>query len=338
MKPAMRFDFILPSTIFFGEGCIKRIGEEASRLHCKRALIVTSRGMLKREYFKHLTDCLQAHQLSSGIFSNVEPEPTIENVHQCSAIVSSEDDLIIGLGGGSVMDVAKKVAADLGLTKMMVPTTAGTGSEVTHESVFRVEGKKRAFVDLELTPDIAIVDPDLSMTMPPELAAATGLDALAHALECCESRKSNPLVKTLALQAFELLKQNVRKAVENDREARGNMSLGSLMAGMAFGNSGTTLGHALSYPLSNRGISHGEAVAVVLPHALEFNGADPSLIAEVREIIKPMKVEWNANWSIHEMANEVMDDERHLANNPRNATHNDVLEIFELLRSSCTAQ
>lgn len=338
MKPAMRFDLILPSRIIFGEGSIKRIGEEAERLGAKRALIVTSQGMLKREPLKQLTQSLQDHQLSFGIFSGVEPEPTIETVHRCSTSASEQDDLIVGLGGGSVMDVAKKAAADLGLRKIMVPTTAGTGSEVTHESVLRVEGKKRAFVDTELTADAAVIDPEVSMSMPPQLAAATGLDALAHSVECYESRKSNPLVKTLALEAFELLKTNITKAVAGDKEARENMSLGSLLAGMAFGNSGTTLGHALSYPLSNRGVPHGEAVAVVLPYALEFNNADPALIAEVRQVIQLIKLQWNTNWNIQEMANEVMQDERHLANNPRRAAHSDVLEIFKRLEGSLTTQ
>ncbi len=137
------------------------------------------------------------------------------------------------------------------------------------------------------------------------------------------------MVKALALEAFRLLNENIRKVVKGDKEARVNMSLGSLMAGMAFGNSGTTLAHALSYPLSNRGVPHGEAIAMVMPYALEFNRSDLALIEGLREIAKIVKPRWSPDWSIEEMAKEVMDDERHLANNPRQATFEDVLTMFE---------
>lgn len=296
-------------------------------------LIVTSRGMLKRESLKQVTVCLREHQLSFEIFSHVEPEPPMENVYNCINFAKENRcDLVIGLGGGSVMDVAKKVASDLGLPKIMVPTTAGTGSEVTHESVFKVDSKKKAFVDQNLVPNVAIVDPDLTETMPPQLTASSGIDALAHALECYESKKSNPLTKALALEAFNLLKENIKKAIEGDKEARVNMSLGSLMAGMAFGNSGTTLGHALSYPLSNRGVPHGMAVAMALPHALEFNGAEAGFVSEVKEVTKLTEPRWDMEWNIYDMTREVMDDERHLANNPREVTFEGVVRIFEKMK------
>lgn len=334
----MSFEFILPQKVIFGQGSITKVGEEAKRLGAGRALIVTSRGMLKRKSLTQVTASLQEHQLSFEIFSGVDPEPPIENVYHCVGFAKENRcHLIIGLGGGSVLDVAKKVAADLGLPKIMMPTTAGTGSEVTHESVFKVDGKKKAFVDKKLMPNVAIVDPDLTKTMPPRLAASSGIDALAHAIECYESRKSSHLVRTLALDAFKLLKENIQKAVEGHREARVNTSLGSLMAGMAFGNSGTTLAHALSYPLSNRGVPHGEALAMVLPYALEFNGAEAGFINEVREVAKLTEPKWDAEWDIQDMTKEVMDDKRHLANNPRRVTYEHVLKIFEQIKNSLTA-
>ncbi|MBW2341157.1 MAG: iron-containing alcohol dehydrogenase [Deltaproteobacteria bacterium] len=329
----MNFELILPQKVIFGEGSIKKVGEEAKSLGIDRVLIVTSRGMLKREFLTQITGYLLEHQLSFDIFSRVKPEPPIENVYDCIAFAKDNScNLLIGLGGGSVIDIAKKVAADLGLPKIMVPTTAGTGSEVTHESVFKVEGKKRAFVDKNLVPNVAIVDPDLTKTMPPLLTASSGIDALAHALECYESRKSNPLVKTIALDAFKLLKENIEKAVQGNRRARINMSLGSLMAGMAFGNSGTTLAHALSYPLSNRGVPHSQSVALVLPFALEFNGSDPRLVEKLKGLRKLVHCDWNADWDANKMAEEVMCDERHLANNPSNVTYRDLLEIFERMK------
>jgi len=331
----VNFDFILPQKIIFGEGSITKIGDEAKGLGANRALIVTSRGMLKREFLTRVTNSLQEHLLSFEIFSDVNPEPPIENIYDCTAFAKENGcNLVIGLGGGSAMDVAKKVAAHLGLPKIMIPTTAGTGSEVTHESVFKVDGKKKAFVSQNLMPDVAIVDPDLTMTMPPRLTACSGIDALAHALECYESMGSNSVSKILALKAFKLLKENIREAVDGEKEARMNMSLGSLMAGMAFGNSGTALGHALSYPLSNRGVPRGEAVAMVLPYSLEFNGADAAFINEIRKLAELIKPKWGSEWNIHDMAGEVMADERHLSNNHRKVIYDDVLKIFEQTKTS----
>jgi alcohol dehydrogenase class IV len=122
------------------------------------------------------------------------------------------------------------------------------------------------------------------------------------------------------------------KAVKGDTQAMVNLSLGSLMAGMAFGNSGTTLGHALSYPLSNRGIPHGEAVAMMLPHALEFNGADLAFVKKLRSLVRTVEFRWGPRWDVNQMATEVMEDERHLGNNPVKVTFEDVLGIFEKMK------
>jgi succinate semialdehyde reductase len=257
----------------------------------------------------------------------VNPEPPIENVYECMEFAEGSD-LIIGMGGGSVIDVAKKAAADLDLRKVMIPTTAGTGSEVTHEAVLKVDRKKRAFVDEKLTPDIAIVDPDLMKTMPQKLIASSGIDALAHAIECYDSKRSNLLVKILAFEAYGIIKDNLRKAVDGEEKAIENMTLGSLMAGMAFGNSGTALAHALSYPLSNEGVPHGEAVAMVLPFALEFNGFDAKVIKEVKGIIRDLKLGREVKGDIDKMARIVMEDKKHLSNNPREVTFEDVVNIY----------
>jgi len=329
----MNFNFILPQRIIFGAGSIKKIGEESVRLGGRKVLIVTSKGMLKREPLKQVANRLREHHLSFEVFFRVSPEPPMENVQDCTAFAKETGcDLLIGLGGGSAMDVAKKVASDMGLPRIMVPTTAGTGSEVTHESVFKVDGKKKALVDESLVPDVAIVDPDLTRTVPPRLAASSGIDALAHAIECYTSKKSNPPVKALALEAYTIIKGNLRKAMKGDKEARINMALGSLLAGMAFGNSGTALAHALSYPLSNRGISHGESVALVLPYALEFNDFDKDVIDEVKCVIRETGLSARFEGDVAEMAAIVMTDERHLANNPREVTLDDVLRIFERMK------
>jgi len=335
----MSFSFILPQKVIFGSGSIELTGEEAKRLGGRTVLIVTSPGMVHRPHLKQTADSLKKHKLRYDVFSEVTPEPPIEDAHRCVAFAREKGlDLLVGLGGGSVMDVAKKAAADLSLPKIMVPTTAGTGSEVTHESVLKVDGKKKAFVEAGLTADVAIVDPDLCQTMSKRLTASSGMDALAHAVECSESKKSNPVAKTLALEAYNLVKDNLMQAVKGDTQAMINLSLGSLVAGMAFGNSGTTLGHALSYPLSNRGIPHGEAVAMVLPYALEFNGSDPAFARKLRRFVRTIELRWNPRWDAHEMAAEVMEDKRHLGNNPVEVTFADVLDIFEKMKNESHRQ
>lgn len=337
MKPMgqMRFEYILPGRIVFGEGLVRTIGDEARGLGVRKALIVTSRGMLEREALTHLTNSLRAGKLGYEIFSGVIPEPTIGNVDECSVFCKeTKCDLIIGLGGGSAMDVAKKVAADLGLLKIMIPTTAGSGSEVTHESVLKVNGKKKAFVDDKLTPDIAIVDPDLSATMTPRLTATSGMDALAHATECYQSKRVNPVTRALAMEAYTLIRDNLRQAVAGKPEARVNISLAALVAGMAFGNSGTTLGHALSYPLSNEGIAHREAVAVLLPYVLEFNNFDRKVIDEVRNLVSELHIWVEFKSDIREMAKIAMTDSRHLDNNPRKVGFDDVVAIYRKVQEA----
>jgi alcohol dehydrogenase class IV len=330
----MSFSFILPQKVIFGIGSIESVGEECKMLGGMKVLIVTSPGMLRRAHLKQAADSLKRSKVKFDVFSEVTPEPPIEDVYRCIAVARKKSsDLIVGLGGGSVMDVAKKAAADLSLPKIMLPTTAGTGSEVTHESVLKVDGKKRAFVESGLTADVAIVDPDLCQTMSKRLAASSAMDALAHAVECSESKKCNPLAKTLALEAYNLVKDNLMQAVKGDTKARVNLSLGSLLAGMAFGNSGTALGHALSYPLSNRGMPHGEAVAIALPYALEFNGSDPAFAKQLKKLARTIEFQWDPRWNISEMAAEVMQDERHLGNNPVKVTSKDVLGIFEKMKS-----
>jgi alcohol dehydrogenase class IV len=325
----MDFNFILPQKIIFGEGAATRIGEKAKTLGAKRVVIVTSQGMLKREALKQVINSLKEHKLSFSIFSEVNPEPSIEKVSECIALAEgTESELLVGLGGGSVMDVAKKAATDLKLPKIMIPTTAGTGSEVTHEVVLKVGGEKKAFVDERLVPDIAIVDPGLTMTMPPRLTASSGIDALAHAIECYDSRKSNPLVKALAWYAYTTIRDNLIKAVHNQGEGRVNMALGSLAAGIAFGNSGTSLCHAMSYPLSNEGIPHGEAVATMLPAVLEFNNFDVEIARQIRELLLRLNMMAKFRSDIRYMAEVVMKDSHHLDNNPRKVSFDDVVAIY----------
>jgi len=337
--PSTRFEFCLPDRIIFGPGSLGQVGSEVERLGARRVLIATSPGMRERDVLSRTVDTLQQQGIASVVFSEIEPEPPLQNAEYCAALAgNSNSDLVLGLGGGSVMDVAKKAAADLGLPRIMVPSTAGSGSEVTHESVLKVDGRKQAFVDAGLTPDVAIVDPDVSSTMPPRLTVLSAADALAHAIECYESRNANPLVQALALRASELIGENLSAAVDSLPEARANLALGSLMAGMAFGNSGTALGHAMSYTLSNRGVAHGQAVATVLPYVLRFNGSAASFAGTLRRIAGLTDPAWDPDWDIAEMTAEVMADTRHLANNPRTVTSRDVKAMFERMAADFAAR
>jgi len=321
--------FIVPKTIIFGWDSLDGIVQELRKLNSASPLIVTSRGMVRREGFLKLTGFIEKEKFHAAVFNEVEPEPAVETAEKCLKVVKESNcDSVVGLGGGSVIDVAKKVAMDSGLPKIMIPTTAGTGSEVTHESVLKVKGKKKAFVDEKLTADVAIVDPSLMMTMSRRLIASSGIDALAHAVESYQCKRGNELTRTLAHKAYSLIKDNIRKAISYDADAISNMALASLMAGTAFGNSGTALGHALAYPLSNQGVPHGEAVAIMLPPALEFNGFEKGIISEIRGIIRDVGLPTSFKGNAREMAAVVMEDERHLSNNPREVTFEDVVRIY----------
>lgn len=326
------FEFIIPKSIVFGCNSADKTPEYIRDLCGTSGVIVTSRGMVNRSRFKRLIDMLR-RIIDVHIVYSIQPEPSVDESLKCAEFACSNGcDIVIGIGGGSVLDVAKKVGMDMKIPKIMLPTTAGTGSEVTHESVLKVDGEKKAFIDKGLLPDVAIVDPEFAKTMPGRLIAISGIDALAHAIECYDSRKSNFMIKTIAFGAYQIIKGNLENAVKGDGKTIENMALGSLMAGMAFGNSGTALAHALSYPFSNDGMPHGEAVAMVLPYALEFNGFDPNITKDVKGIIRDLKLGKDVKWDISEMARTVLEDKRHLSNNPRDVTYKDIVGIYERIR------
>ena len=203
------FTFTVPDRILFGWNSLAKIGGELETLSATAPLVVTSKGMVKRDGFCKLITLIEEESMSSIVFSSVEPEPSTETVERCIDAADKKGcDSIVGFGGGSVMDVAKKAAMEAGLPKIMISTTAGTGSEVTHESVLKVDGKKRAFVADKLVPDVAVVDPSLMMSMPKRLIASSGIDALAHAVESYDCQRGNVLTKGLAHLAYSLIKEN----------------------------------------------------------------------------------------------------------------------------------
>ncbi|WP_353475990.1 iron-containing alcohol dehydrogenase (plasmid) [Salipiger sp. H15] len=237
-------------------------------------------------------------------FGEVVPEPGIDNLNAAVAAAAGAD-LVIGFGGGSAMDLAKLVAVMVGqgvalseisgpnraparkVGLVQIPTTAGTGSEVGTRALVTdpATNSKVATESPHMLADLAIVDPDLTMTVPPHVTAATGVDAMAHCVEAFTSKRAHPLVDGYALQGIELVGRYLRRAVENgdDAEARAGLSLAALYGGVCLGPVNTTAGHALSYPLGTRyKLPHGIANALIFPHVLAANaGARPEKTALV---------------------------------------------------------
>ncbi|WP_338833327.1 1,3-propanediol dehydrogenase [Moorella humiferrea] len=282
-------------TIWYGVGAITKIGEEGKRLGGTKALIFTDKGVASTGIIDEVKPWLNKAGIPVDVYDNVEPEPTVASFEQCLAVIKKEKyDLLIGIGGGSSLDITKlcsvmatnpgsveeyfgtDLVVNRGLPKIAVPTTSGTGSEVTSIGILT-----KTEVDLKIgvvspycVPEVAIVDPQLTVGMPPKVTASTGVDALAHAIESYTSVNASEITEMLSLRAIELIANNLRTAYANgkDLEAREAMSLASLFAGLAFANAGCTAVHALSFPLGGKyKIPHGVANALLLPYVMKYN-------------------------------------------------------------------
>jgi alcohol dehydrogenase class IV len=304
MKP---FIFNTTAQIVFRPGAAAVLGEIVRQKLGERTLFVTDRGLRSLGLCDPALTSLAASGIEVTVFDGVEADPSIATVLSAvEAARSAGATGIIGFGGGSSLDVAKVVALLCGsgediegawgvgnakgprLPLVLVPTTAGTGSEVTSVSIITVGGdEKRGVSSPIILPDIAILDADLTLGLPAHITAATGIDAMVHAIEAYASKSanSNPLSKMLARQALQLLGSNIETAVFNgsDSAARGAMLLGSMLAGQAFANSPVAAVHALAYPIGGTfHVPHGLSNALVLPHVLRFNAPDAaSVYAEI---------------------------------------------------------
>jgi alcohol dehydrogenase len=289
------FSFQGAGEIHFGCGSINQLPDLSIRYGSGPVLLVMdpflARGSLKIRIFNDL----KTKGLTPWLFNQIEPEPSPASAEAGARLAKRKGcSLVIGIGGGSTMDTAKAVAMlalnkgrvsdfvglDLvpnpGLPTILVPTSAGTGSEVTFTAVFtnRATKTKGGINSRFLYPTVALLDPELTLTLPPQATAQTGMDALTHAMEAYTSNKANPLSDMVAEKAITLVGQFLKKAVKNgqDLEAREGMLLGSLLAGMALANAGVGAVHAMAYPLGALfNITHGLANAVLLPYVLEFN-------------------------------------------------------------------
>jgi alcohol dehydrogenase len=289
------FTFRTAGEILFGKGAIEEIGQKAREFGASKILVVIDPGFMENGGLEKIKKPLLREGLEAVFFEEVEPEPGVETADNCSEYArKNRCDLVIGVGGGSAMDVAKAVAILLtnggkasdyqgvdkvsrpGVPKIMVPTTAGTGSEVTLTAVFtkKDERVKAGINSPYLFAELALLDPTLTIFLPPIITAATGMDALTHAIEAYTSKNAGTLAETLSLKAIELISQNLRAAVTNGEnlEARTDMLMGSLLGGMALANAGVGAAHSLAYPLGGiHNISHGVANGLLLPWVMEFN-------------------------------------------------------------------
>ncbi|NPV90964.1 MAG: iron-containing alcohol dehydrogenase [Firmicutes bacterium] len=290
----MLLDLLNPARILFGPGANDRIGTEIARLG-KKPLIVTGRkSLVASGNLDRVASPLRQLGIKPVFFADVEPEPTVGKVDEVRQIArENRCDLIVGVGGGSVLDVAKAAAGlygedeptrvylygrevtATGLPWLAIPTTAGSGSEVTENAVLTdpEEGKKGSIRNGFWMASTAIVDPIFTMSMPKKLTAITGFDALSHAIESYTSRWANPYSSSLSQAAAALIMQNLYTAFStNKKEAREKMMLASLMAGMSLNVARSGAVHSLAHPLGQRyGLSHGLVCAVLLPSVMRYN-------------------------------------------------------------------
>ena len=294
--------------IVMGPGAISELDQELRALGAKRALIVTDKGIRDAELIERALEPLRKSRIKHSLFDGVEPDPRYEIVMDCLKVIRDEKpNVIVGFGGGSPMDIAKSAAvmatnkgpiseyfgidqiSKPGLPTLMVPTTAGTGSEVTPIAILSDEGErlKKGIVSPHLFPKVALLDPELTLALPPHMTAATGMDALIHALEAFTSVNATDMTDMLAFRAMALLYHNIRTAYANGNnlEARSKMMEGSLLAGMAIANAGVTAVHAFAYPIGAEfHIPHGVANTLMLSHVMSFNLlGDVSKFAEMAE-------------------------------------------------------
>ena len=289
------FSFTGAKKIVFGCAAFESLADHVKGLGGRRPLIVLDKNLSKSGFRERAQAALAAGSLKAVFFDKVEPEPLLELADEGTEVARrGKCDIVVGIGGGSAMDVAKAVAALLpnkgravdflglnkvpgpGIPTIMVPTTAGTGSEVTFTAVFLRKNlnKKEGMNSPYLYPTLALLDPTLTLSLPPQPTAATGIDALCHAIESYTSVNASPMSEMVSLEAIRLIAENLRTCVHNGRnlEARENMLLGSLYAGLGLANAGVGAAHSLSYPLGGKyGISHGVANTLMLPRVMDFN-------------------------------------------------------------------
>ncbi|KAB2336714.1 iron-containing alcohol dehydrogenase [Cytobacillus depressus] len=373
-------NFSMANKLITGRDSLIQLPEEVARLGMKKPLIVTDKVLIEAGVVKQVQDLLS---IEAGIFSDVNPEPEVEIVEHCVTVINNGNyDGLIAVGGGSAIDIAKASAVmatnsgtidqyfgtnlvqEAGLPLIAIPTTAGTGSEVTNISILSdlKEQVKKGIVSPYLLPNVAIVSPMMTLTCPPKVTAASGVDALVHAVEAYISKFASPVTDALAIGAMKLIAKNLPKAFANPEhiEAREAMITGSLMAGLAFGNAGVGAVHALAYPLGGRfHMAHGVSNSLLLPYVMKWNkiaclerfrdiaealgektdslnddeAAEAAIQAMIRicryvEIPQSLREFDIPETALPELAQEAFKQTRLLKNNPRSLSLKDIESIY----------
>ena len=370
-----------PGKLVFGNGCLHRLPDEIVVLTTSRVFIVTITPLLPA--LQGLIHSLEKKGIHVVAYTGIVREPSFHDFHRIMAEATPFDpDVVIGVGGGSVLDIAKLVAAQLGNEQTLadyvgigllkkrarklicVPATSGTGSEVSPNAILvdDADGQKKGIISPFLLPDVVYVDPLLTMSVPPDITAATGLDALTHCLEAYTNKFAQPFIDLYAFEGMRLIAANLVKAVRHgaDEEARSQVAMGSLLGGFCLGPVNTAAVHALSYPLgSSFHLPHGLSNALLLPYVMEFNlPAAPDRYAgvaralgcthekdeivtarqggvKIRSLIREcglpatvqeVGVPYDA---IETMAADAMKITRLLKNNPRPVTLQDAINIYK---------
>ncbi len=378
-------EFFAPGKIIFGPGSLNQIGIEAKKLGNKALVVLGKGSMRKSGVLNRLTHLLKEKHIAYTIYENIPSDPTVETVDRGTILARKENcNLVIALGGGSVLDTGKAISAMVTnqgsvadyqeiegkgkkvqhktLPFIAIPTTSGTGSEATINAVITNTklSLKKSIRDPWLIPEVALVDPELTLTLPPYITAICGGDALTQCIEAYLGKKSQEITDTLSLHAIELIGKSLVRAVKegNNFEARKDMSMAALLSGLCLSNSGLGAAHALSHPLGvHYKIPHGLSCAILLPYVMEFNlpvvtkklikiaqalGEDISLFSKTevaqRVVIKIKEMLFRAGikenlseWGIKEedffqLAKEARGGS--LNNNPRDTSDKDLIELL----------
>ena len=289
------FKFILPTKIRYGTGIIRVLGEELTNLNARKAMVITDEGLVKSGLTHQIENIIKKEKIEFIVYDEIEANPKDYNVEDCAQEAIKESvDIIVAFGGGSSIDAAKAVAVlarqggkvrdyqgegkikDNCLPLIAIPTTAGTGSEITLSSVITDTKERFKFTikDTAIAAKTAIVDPELTITVPPIITASTGIDALTHAIEGYTANCTEPIAEAAGIYAVEFISHNIVESVKNGNniEARDKMMMGSLLAGLSFSHADVASVHCMAEALGSMyDAPHGMCNAILLPYVMEYN-------------------------------------------------------------------
>jgi alcohol dehydrogenase class IV len=384
MIQTQSFSVNQPTSILFGVNAVTQLSDKIAELNGHRVFLVADPGLKQSGIINKVADILEQAKIPHTVYDKVTPEPGLKLADQAVKLAKkNKTDCVVGIGGGSALDIAKAVSILLtnggkaedylglgkiklqGVPKIMIPTTAGTGAEVTFTAVFINEktNSKGGMNGDPLYPDAAILDPALTLSLPPHVTAATGIDAFTHALEAFVSTQAHVISDMYALEAIGLISGNLGVAYANgsNLEARSAMLMGSLLGGKALATAGVGLVHAMAYPLGGMfNTAHGLANAVLLPYVVEYNiignmekfatvaqvmgyETEGLPLREAAQLAVEAIHQLNADVGIPssladlnipadkiaEMARIALTVTRPVENNPRRPTEEDVISVYE---------